>query len=158
MKRLVLILLLLLPAGASARRLPSVGGEVRLALPPALAEATADAALGLPLLEAPRPGDPDWLARAHPPLPGTDLRSRWVSSLGSEEEGRTWRLHGEGLAPILDACLTGRGSWPAAALRAAGITPSVTARPEGALLRFSAAKQERPRKGPPFDSLPWKHG
>ena len=138
MKRLLLVLLVLAPAGASARRMPSVGGEVRLALPGGLAESTAAAARGLPLLEPPRSGDPDWLGRAHPPLAGTDLRSQWVVSLVAEDEGRTWQVKGEALVEVLEPCLTGHVAWPAAALRAAGITASVGSRPEGAQLRFNA--------------------
>ncbi len=137
MRRALLLLILLLPAPAAARRMPTVGGDVRLALSADLADETARSARSVPLLRPPDPDDPPWLARSRPPLAGTDLRSDRVSALEGEPGGLVWRLGGEGLQAAVEDCLTGPAAWPAAALRSAGVTTSVAERPGGLLLRFS---------------------
>jgi hypothetical protein len=137
-RRLLILALLLAPGGAEARRMPTVGGEVRVGLPEALVEAATEAAGTTPLLSPPSPDDPPWIARGAPPLPGTDLRSARVVALEAEDGGRAWRVIGADLTEPLQRCLVDGPAWPAAALRAAGVTASVAPRSDGALLRFSA--------------------
>lgn len=132
----LLLLLLLVPSAGEARRSPSVGGEVRLALPEELSRVTRAAAQGRPLLEPADPQRPAWLDQARPRLAGTHLVSRWVQELVPDASGQRWRVVGaKEVVDTLRRCFD-TSTWPAAVLQAAGLTVDVAPASEGALLRF----------------------
>lgn len=122
---------LLLSAAALARRAPSPGGAVVVALPPELAPAFLEAHTFVPLLT---PRDERELVDDA----GLDVvegapgqRSTVLRAIVREEGGRRWRLRGR--APVADVayavgrCLEGAGErrFAATALTAAGVTPEV---------------------------------
>lgn len=135
-------LLWALPAGA--RRLPSPGGKLTVALPQELVGPTAEAHIYAPILEA--VGDGDAAERlARPPLKGFPRwRSSVVRELAALEDGKTWRVTVEAqpvlVGDALARCLRGDGtaSWPADVLRARGVTVDVSAAPGDVTLRFSS--------------------
>jgi hypothetical protein len=127
--------LLVAAAPSDARRLPTPGGRVVVALPPLLLEQTRRAHLFSPLLEPAEYVDAG--ARlAHPPLNGLDgWRSDVLSALESTSDGKRWRLTSTSVSMTLLAAATARclatatgasgAEWPARALAAAGVAVSI---------------------------------
>lgn len=117
---------------AIARRLPAPGGKITVSLPPELLTSTSDAHLYVPLVE-PSSDDDAAALLAHPPLPGLpEVQSAVLRSVIREDSGAVWRLlpgqaSAASIGESVARCLSKRseGSWPAAALTAAGVDVEV---------------------------------
>ncbi len=143
---------LVAPTPSHARRQPSSGGRVQVALPDPLRGATRDALLLLPLAEADDAALSPTVRAARPLVPGTQVRSHVLDRIDTADDGVSWMLTPHGVQPDLlesvRACLsttTETPGWPRRALAAAGV--SVSVRADGADLRatFSAAVSVLPQ-------------
>lgn len=139
---LLLVVVHVTPAGA--RRLPSPGGEMSLALPTELRGAVVAANTGLPFVEPVPPGTPLSRRLAWPPLPGLQYRSRVLLGIEAQEDGRRWVLDPRVSAPAVRDALAecfayGSASWPGDVLHAAGVAASVRLAGGHVLLELDAA-------------------
>lgn len=140
---LLLLLGVALALPASARREPSLGGTLVLAVPGELKDATVDAHQRSPLVE-PAVGRTAQERLAHPSVKGLP---GWKSLILEEaipsEDYREWTLRFEGPGPpvarTLQQCfdVAAEGAWPGRVLVAAGVTSSVRAAPGEVVIAFS---------------------
>jgi hypothetical protein len=137
-----LLVALLVAAPAEARRLPAPGGKATVALPQELLTPTMEAHTYVPLVE---PADAA-RALARPPLPGMPAwRSSVLAGLAAESGGRVWRLTPRApehlVLEALERCFLAdarAGSWPADALRARGMKPSLELVGDDVIVRSTA--------------------
>ena len=139
---------------AQARRLPSPGHKVTLALPLDVLPATRAAHLYAYLVELPAQRSPS-SSLAHPPLPGAaPWTSVILSSVTSDPEYRVWRLspreNPELVRASVELCFApqnGERDWPARVLRAAKVRTTVGVEGDDVIVHFDHPV------GPIFDLL-----
>lgn len=140
-----LALALAWPSSSSARRQPTPGGKMTVALPPELVEPTLQAHTHAPLVQPLAAPDAASLL-AHPPLEGAPgWSSSVLADLTAEDEHRVWRLvpkpgMARAVAGSVERCLLAEDidppPWPSAVLRAVGVRPVVKSAGNDVLLAF----------------------
>lgn len=138
----VALLILICPRTAETRRLPAVGGEVRIHLGDLDRTALSESLTSSPLVEPAQRTLSPAAAAAWPTLDG-QARSRFIVASESLNDGARWTLTARGAVDDLTAavsrCLTpGSSAWPGKALAAAGVKASVRTHEGKTEVRFDA--------------------